>query len=262
MSNALDPAGAAAPVTEAGPRLLVSVADVDEAHAALAGGADIVDTKDPRRGALGALAFEANQAILADLDGRCGTSVVVGEGPWDSGRLLEAVRRCRPLAATYVKIGFHRNDPSLQPVAGNRRRFTAFERRFDEIARPSMPVAVFFADEWSDDHDALLPLVDATAAAGFGIAMIDTADKRGDGLRAHWCDEWITRFVGSVHRAGMACGLAGSLRADDIAPLAQAGADLLGFRGALCPAGDRTGRIDPMRVSAVKAALRRAVPRP
>lgn len=261
MSDAREPARSTTPGAGARLRLLVSVADADEAHAALAGGADIVDTKDPRRGALGALPFEANQAILAGLQGRCDTSVVVGEGPWDDDRLADVLRRCRPLAATYLKVGFHRADPSLQPVAGNQRRFAAFERRFDEIARPSIPVAVFFADEWIDDHEALLPLVDATAAAGFGIAMIDTADKRGDGLRGHWRDEQITRFVASVHRAGMECGLAGSLRADDIAPLAEAGADLLGFRGALCPASDRAGRIDPMRVSAVKATLHRAVPR-
>ncbi len=34
-------------------KLLVSVADAVEAHAALLGGADIIDAKDPTRGALG-----------------------------------------------------------------------------------------------------------------------------------------------------------------------------------------------------------------
>ena len=34
-------------------RLLVSVRDVRDARAAVRGGADIVDAKDPRRGALG-----------------------------------------------------------------------------------------------------------------------------------------------------------------------------------------------------------------
>src|SRR5437016_3039696 len=36
-------------------QLLVSVADASEAHAALLGGADVIDAKDPRQGALGAV---------------------------------------------------------------------------------------------------------------------------------------------------------------------------------------------------------------
>lgn len=238
-------------------RLLASVADRNEARAALAGGAEIVDAKDPRRGALGALPFDTSAAILSELQARCETSVVAGEGPWDAATLAATIERLRPLEPTYLKIGFHRDDPGLQPAAANQRRFPVFERRIDELARPALPVAVFFADEWPDEQDALLSLVDAAASAGFRIAMIDTSDKHGPGLRGAWNDERIARFVDSVHRAGLHCGLAGSLRADDIAPLAEMGPDLLGFRGALCASGDRTGGIDPMRVSALHTTLSR-----
>ena len=44
-------------------RLLVSVADAAEARAALAGGADIIDAKEPRHGALGAVAPDVLRAI-------------------------------------------------------------------------------------------------------------------------------------------------------------------------------------------------------
>lgn len=44
-------------------RLLVSVRDAGEARAALAGGAEIVDAKDPARGSIGAVSPEALQGI-------------------------------------------------------------------------------------------------------------------------------------------------------------------------------------------------------
>src|SRR5439155_397097 len=43
-------------------RLLVSVADAAEARAALGGGADIIDAKEPRHGALGVVAPEVLRA--------------------------------------------------------------------------------------------------------------------------------------------------------------------------------------------------------
>lgn len=50
-------------------RFLASVADLDEARLAVAGGADIVDFKDPHRGALGALPVAAVAQWVAVLNG-------------------------------------------------------------------------------------------------------------------------------------------------------------------------------------------------
>src|SRR5438132_1455808 len=44
-------------------QLLVSVADASEARAALLGGADVIDAKDPRDGALGAVRVELLGAL-------------------------------------------------------------------------------------------------------------------------------------------------------------------------------------------------------
>ena len=46
-------------------RMLASVADAAEAEAVLQLGADIVDLKDPRRGALGAVSLDAARAAIA-----------------------------------------------------------------------------------------------------------------------------------------------------------------------------------------------------
>jgi len=60
-------------------RLLVSVAHADEVEAALAGGADIVDAKDPLRGALGAVSPSVLGAIARALGGRRPLSVALGD---------------------------------------------------------------------------------------------------------------------------------------------------------------------------------------
>ena len=45
------------------PKLLVSVRTIEEARAALAGGADIIDIKEPTRGSLG----RADEAVLTSI---------------------------------------------------------------------------------------------------------------------------------------------------------------------------------------------------
>jgi uncharacterized protein (UPF0264 family) len=51
-------------------KLLISVSNAAEASDALAGGADIIDAKDPRRGALGAVTLD----VLRDIVDVVGTS--------------------------------------------------------------------------------------------------------------------------------------------------------------------------------------------
>ena len=47
------------------PRLLISVRDLDEAQAALHGGCDILDIKEPHRGSLGMAPLDTIQQIVA-----------------------------------------------------------------------------------------------------------------------------------------------------------------------------------------------------
>ena len=56
---------------------------------------------------------------------------------------------------------------------------------------------------------------------------------------------------------GFLSGLAGSLRYGDIAPLVALAPDYLGFRGALCAAGDRLRPLDGERIKKIRAAITR-----
>ena len=61
--------------------------------------------------------------------------------------------------------------------------------------------------------------------------------------------------------AGLLAGLAGRLKVADIAGLVGCGADYLGFRSALCAAGERRAPLDERAFAAVRAALRGATAR-
>ncbi len=215
------------------PRLLVSVRDPAEAEAALLAGADLIDAKDPERGALGALDPTTVAAIMGRLRGApVQTSAVA-----DSADGLTAMART---GAHWVKHGVGRalwRDPAaLARIAG---------------AVPGRVIAVLFAE---DEPDA--GLVPTLAGAGFSGAMIDTAGKAGVRLPDLVGADDLAAFVAACRGRGLLCGLAGSLRIGDIAALSAAGPDYLGFRGGLCRGYDRTNGIDPLRVAEAVRALR------
>lgn len=62
-------------------RLLVSVVSAEEARAALAGGADIIDVKDPRAGALGAPSPRVLAEVVDAVGDAAPVSVALGDSP-------------------------------------------------------------------------------------------------------------------------------------------------------------------------------------
>ncbi|MGE5794513.1 MAG: (5-formylfuran-3-yl)methyl phosphate synthase [Bacteroidota bacterium] len=219
-------------------RLLASVRDGAEAADALAAGAEIIDFKDPAHGALGALPPDEIGRGIAAVAGRALTSATAGDWPLEPHLLVEAARRVGATGVDYVKLG-------LLPGAA----LPACIRGLRDVAREHRLVAVFFAVR-GVPLAALAPL----RAAGFAGAMLDTAEKAGGGLRRHLDDAALTRFVGLAREAGLMTGLAGSLRLEDIPPLARIGPDLLGFRGALCAEG-RSSVLSAERTRLVRSAL-------
>jgi len=224
------------------PALLASVADLEEAETALGLGAEVLDLKDPRAGALGAWQVEHLSAAVGRFGGRVPLSATIGDLPMDPQLLQQAAERVAASGVDVVKVGFFtdagRTDVlgALQPLA----------------ARGVRLVAVLMADRDPDLAD-LAPF----ARAGLLGVMLDTADKRAGGLRRHRTEAELVRFVAETRELGLVCGLAGSLGVDDVVPLARLAPDFLGFRGALC-GGERRDRLDPEAFRRVRVALERA----
>jgi uncharacterized protein (UPF0264 family) len=225
-------------------RFLVSVRSGEEAGIALAGGADIIDAKEPRAGALGAVALDGIAAIVEAVGGQRPVSATIGDCD-----LEEAAGRVRWVAGQgvdYVKIGLF-GVPS-----------PAVLRALEQCAGSGIRlIAVMFADS-----EASWTLIHNLAACGFVGVMLDTADKARGGLRSHLRTQEIVDFLTEAHRCGLLAGLAGSLHLSDARVLLPLRPDVLGFRGALCARGARAERLDVQRVTAMGRFIRQddAVP--
>lgn len=224
-------------------QLLASVTDAAEADLCAGAGVDIVDGKDPAAGAVGALPDATIRAIVATVAGRCPVSATIGDLPPEPGPVCAAVEARARTGVDIVKIAFF-------PGAGRRATIAALGR----LALPETRlVGMLLAD-----RDPDFGLIPAMATAGFAGVMVDTADKAAGPLSGLWSLHQIGGFISAAHAAGLFAGLAGSLRATDVADLLALQPDLLGFRGALCRGGSRVGRIDPARLSSLRAMVPRA----
>lgn len=225
-------------------RLLVSVRSADESRAALAGGADIVDVKEPAAGALGRAPEATLRAIVDTVAGARPVSATIGDMPLMPEPVAAAVRATAATGVDIVKIGFFEGDTVATLTA------------LTCIAEADLRwAAVFFADR-SPDPD----LVDRCAAAGAYAVMFDTADKAAGSLLRHRSLASLAAFIerGRAHR--LFVGLAGALQALDVPRLLPLRPDFLGFRSAVT-AGRRDGPLDRGRLAHLRALFDGEAPR-
>src|SRR5438105_15965250 len=85
-------------------RLLVSVRGPVEARAAVAGGADVIDAKDPARGALGPVRLDQLAAIRRVVGAARSVSAALGDARDDA---MVAAAAAAGSGLAFVKLGFH-----------------------------------------------------------------------------------------------------------------------------------------------------------
>jgi len=220
-------------------KLLASVMSLNEAQLALDCGVDIIDLKDPSRGALGALPHAIVSEVVRMVNRRLPLSATTGDLPMEPGILSSAVRGMAKTGVEFVKVGFFPSD-----------NWDACINTLGAYAKTTRLVAVLFADRKPE-----LSWLSQFVRAGFAAVMLDTANKLGGGLRHHLNDAVLGAFVTQAKSNGLMVGLAGSLRAEDVPDLLRLGPDYLGFRSTLCSEANRTHGFDQTRC----AALRRLI---
>jgi uncharacterized protein (UPF0264 family) len=225
-------------------RFLASVRNAGEAQTMLAAGADIVDLKDPAKGALGAVDLPIIKASVAALAGRAPVSATVGDLPMDADRVHDAVHAMAACGVDDVKLGIL---PGGDPQS-------CFARLRAQPPRTGL-ILVFFADAMPDFD----PVVAAIDAGARGL-MLDTAGKGTGALLDHMPIDDVARFVGAGRHAGLMVGVAGSLRPKHVAPLLALSPDVIGFRGALCHGGRRDADLDPIACSQIRALISAEAP--
>lgn len=222
-------------------RLLVSARDAEEALVALAGGADVIDLKEPREGALGMVAVDEIRRAVVAVGGRRPVSATTGDAtPDDPAAVLAAATAVAGTGVDYVKVG-------LFPGPGRR---ALIETLGLGLASETRLVAVLFADHGFDAG-----LIPSLADAGFHGLVIDTAGKQAGRLLDFLSLAELAEIVASCRREGLFCGLAGSVRMEDIPVLAALSPELVGVRGAATAGPDRTAPLDAGRVAALVASL-------
>jgi len=231
--------------------LLVSVRSVEEAVAAVAGGAAIIDVKEPALGPLGAARCEVAAAI----------GVVVAGVSWTiaCGELAAGADR----VAAHVQAVHDAGGPRMAPPAAVKAgpaglAAAAWRRQFERLAviLPAAvePVAVAYADHRRADAIAPSDMLRAAADAGAGTALVDTYDKTGPGIVPLAGLEAIRSWRRLAADLGIRLAVAGRLTPAEVAAVAGTGAWVVGVRSAAC-GGLRSGRVEAGHVAALVDTL-------
>ncbi len=222
--------------------MLISVMNLEETALAIQSSPDILDMKNPRQGALGALSVSELAEIVAFVNGRTVTSATIGDLPMDPDHLVPAVEAMAETGVDIVKVGFFQQGNLMSCIEA----LSHFKPRGVHI------VAVMMADQLQD-----MSLIRPMSEAGFLGVMLDTAQKNGKSLTDYMALPDIAEFVRVSSAVGLKTGLAGSLQSTHVPVLSALLPDYLGFRGAVCAQGSRIMGLDKFKIDALRDLLQK-----
>lgn len=223
-------------------QLLVSVRSVAEAEAALAGGAGLIDIKEPYRGSLGRADPSTVEAIVDWVAGRVPVSAALGE-------FLEEPALPSISNLDYFKWGL----AGAQFQADWDTRLQRMLQALPE--RGVRPVAVVYADWQRAQAPPIDVMISWAVSNAAGALLLDTWRKDGTTLL-----DWLS--VGQLAAISKECrqvmlplALAGSLGEKEIVTLLHLRPNWFAVRGAACIRGRRDCSISSSRVKALAALL-------
>jgi (5-formylfuran-3-yl)methyl phosphate synthase len=207
----------------------------------VAGGAAIIDVKEPRLGSLGRADFDVWQGVRASVPSHVTVTVALGE----LADCLSAAPIVAPPSA-WSGIGFQKLGLAGAP-ANWVQQWRELRRRLGAALDTSPNwVAVVYTD-W---QAACAPAPDAVISACASAddcrgVLFDTWDKSRAGAINRKLQRWAKR----VREAGRFVAVAGGLDETTIPQLAELEPDIVAVRGAACRGGDRLAAIDADRVA-------------
>jgi uncharacterized protein (UPF0264 family) len=220
------------------PALLVSVRDPSECSAAIAGGASLIDVKEPRSGPMGMADPDVIAEVAAQVSGRLPVSVALGElVDWPVRPRIELVT-----GITFVKIGLAGcgglpNWPEL---------FDEFRAQV-EMQSHARLVAVAYADWRRANAPSPEHVVEFAFGRQLAAFLIDTCVKDGRTLLDWTSAEQLGEICKRLGSRRIPLALAGSLGREQIHELRPVRPAWFAVRGAACNGG-RDGTIDSERV--------------
>ncbi len=230
--------------------MLVSPMNIVEAQAALDGGADIIDVKNPREGSLGANFPWAIRAIADLAAGRVPVSATIGDLDFKPGTASLAALGAAISGADYIKaglLGARTPDEALEMMTG-------IVRAVKDLDAQKKVVAAGYSDyaRAGSIPPMLLPAV--ASEAGADLVMVDTAVKDGRPTFDFMSEQVLSDFISAGHAHGLEVALAGSIGFGHLEALKRLDPDIIGVRGIVC-GGDRRAAVQVELVERVKREL-------
>jgi (5-formylfuran-3-yl)methyl phosphate synthase len=232
-------------------QLLVSVRSAAEVEPALAGGADILDAKEPSHGSLGAVAPDTLGQILECVPADRPFSVALGNvvDQREVAVAITSLHLPRRPSPVFLKLGFAgvRSPEAISGLIQCAKTTTA-KRSSARV------VAVAYAD--ADLAGTLAPetILRIAYRAGAAGVLLDTHTKNGKGLFCWLTLSRVRDLVAIAREWGLLTAVAGELRPTDVESVSRAGPDVMGVRGAACEGG-REGRVTADRVRALRQRM-------
>jgi hypothetical protein len=208
-----------------------------EAKEAIAGGADIIDVKNPQEGALGANFPWVIKKIRKITPKTLKLSCTLGEVPDLPGSMSLAALGAASLGVDYIKVGLTGFSTNQEVIV----LLSSINKAAKEFNPKIKVVAAGYADAQRIGALDPMQIPEVAFKAQVDVAMLDTAVKDDKNLFAFLSFEQIKKFVDNAHRFGLETALAGSLRKKDLPTVYALGTDIVGLRGAACTKGDRVG---------------------
>ena len=228
------------------PKLLVSVRDAEEVQAALAGGADWIDLKEPSDGPLAAVEASVAREAVQTLAGRRTMSAALGElCDWETSAAKELLA---VEGISVVKLGL----AGCARLGDWRQRWKTVAD--DAAKNDKKMVAVIYADWLKADAPSPDEILELAIEARCQFLLVDTFDKAAGTVFDHFSNNELDRLFRSAQQAGMTTVLAGSLSLDLLGQMPSKVVDIVAVRGAVC-CGNRTTGVDSGLVEAFCRAL-------
>ncbi len=241
MTNSLD-----SPNYESQPKLLVSVRNAAEAQAALDGGADWIDLKEPREGALGAVEASVATDVVQTVGAAKPVSAALGElahWPDSQARKLLSIS-----GIDVVKLGLA--DCASRPSW--HREWLAVEADVRHAGKQLAAVA--YADSAQANSPTPAEIIKLARQTSCEYFLLDTYHKNSGSIFAYLNEIVLSQIICSARQASLKIVVAGGLDFSALSRLREFPIDLVAIRGAACNGG-RNGPVDSMLVTRLRQSL-------
>jgi len=230
-------------------KLLVSPINVEEAKAAVNGGADIIDVKNPKEGSLGANFPWMIQDIKKAI-GDNTLSATIGDFNFKPGTASLAALGAAVSGAEYVKVGLFEIKGETQAIE----LLQGVVKSVKDFDSKKKVVAASYSDYRRINTISPFDLPEIGNEAGADVVMVDTGIKDGKTTFDFLSEEELKTFVCNARDVGLQTAIAGSIGFNDLDQIKRISPDILGVRGIVC-GGDRSSSIRADLVEKLKSSL-------